>query len=135
VGSLRYLSVPERLGVFGLAAGAAVTVYPAVSRATGVGLPCPLRTLTGIPCPGCGMTTAATGLVAGDIATALAANPFILGLAVLALVAPPLLAARAAGLVGPPVVWSDPARRRVSWAVGLLALVSWSYQLHRFGYL
>lgn len=132
---MRYLSVPERLGGFVVAVGAAATVYPRLSQATGLGLPCPLRTLTGIPCPACGMTTAVTELVAGDVTAAVAANPFVLGLAILAVVALPLLAVRAAGLVGPPVAWSATARRRVSWAVGLLAFVSWLYQVHRFGFL
>jgi hypothetical protein len=132
---VRYVSVPERLGIFAVAVGAAAIVYPRISHATGLGLPCPLRTLTGIPCPACGMTTASTDLVAGDPAAALAANPFVLGLAALAVVASPLLAVRAAGLADPPVAWSTTSRRRVSWAVGLLALASWSYQLHRFGYL
>jgi hypothetical protein len=132
---VRYVSVPERLGVFAVTVGVAATVYPRISDATGLGLPCPLRTLTGIPCPACGMTTAATDLVAGDPAAALAANPFVLALAALALVVPPLLSVRALGLVGPPVAWSDTARRRVPWAVGLLVFASWSYQLHRFGYL
>jgi hypothetical protein len=132
---VRYISVPERLGVFGLTAGAAGLVYPAVSRASGLGVPCPLRALTGVPCPVCGMTTATTELVAGHPAAALAANPFVLGLAVLALMAPPMLAARATGALAQPVAWSATARRRLSWVIGLLALVSWSYQLHRFGYL
>jgi hypothetical protein len=132
---VRYVSVPERLGVFGLAVGAAGVVYPDVSHATGLGVPCPLRTLTGVPCPVCGMTTATTELVAGHPAGAVAANPFVLGLAALALAALPLLVARAIGLVDPPVAWSAAARRRLSWAVGLLALVSWFYQLHRFGFL
>jgi hypothetical protein len=81
------------------------------------------------------MTTATIELVAGHPAAALTTNPFVLGLVMLALAAPPLLVARAAGLLDPPVAWSDATRRRLSWAVGLLALVSWSYQLHRFGYL
>jgi Protein of unknown function (DUF2752) len=131
---VRYVSVPERLGVFGLSVGIAGLVYPSVSHATGLGVPCPLRTLTGMPCPVCGMTTATTELVAGHPAAALAANPFILGLVVLAAAAPPLLVARAAGLLRPPVAWSDAGRQRVSRGVCLLAFVSWLYQLHRFGY-
>ena len=37
--------------------------------------PCPLRTLTGIPCPLCGMTRGVTSLVSGDFAHALLMNP------------------------------------------------------------
>ncbi len=36
--------MPEQLGLAGLAAAAASFVYPAASHATGLGLPCPLRT-------------------------------------------------------------------------------------------
>ena len=37
--------------------------------------PCPLRTVTGIPCPMCGMTRGVTALVHGDFARALLMNP------------------------------------------------------------
>jgi hypothetical protein len=41
-------------------AAMAGAVHPAVVAHTGwPGLPCPLRTLTGVPCPFCGMTEAA----------------------------------------------------------------------------
>jgi len=37
--------------------------------------PCPLKTVTGIPCPMCGMTRGVTALVHGDFARALLMNP------------------------------------------------------------
>ena len=37
--------------------------------------PCPLKTVTGIPCPMCGMTRGVTSLVHGDFAHALLMNP------------------------------------------------------------
>jgi len=37
--------------------------------------PCPLRTITGIPCPMCGMTRGVTALVHGDFARAFLMNP------------------------------------------------------------
>src|SRR3712207_4739428 len=98
---MRYVSVPERLGMFAVAVGAAAVVYPGVARATGLGLPCPLRLLTGMPCPGCGMTTAAVNLVAGNATAALASNPLIFGLAGLALITAPVMVLRATG-VRPP---------------------------------
>jgi hypothetical protein len=53
---------------------------------------CPLRALTGIPCPLCGGTTAAVRIGHGDPVAALRANPFVvLGALVLALL--PALAA------------------------------------------
>jgi Protein of unknown function (DUF2752) len=127
-------SVPEQLGLAGLAAAADAFVYPAASHATGLGLPCPLRTLTGIPCPLCGMTTAAAGLAAGDPRAALAANPFVLVLAAGTLCMTVLLAARAVGLLPAPAPWGRAARRRAWWVVGLLAAASWAFQLHRFGW-
>jgi hypothetical protein len=51
--------------------------------------PCPLRTITGIPCPMCGMTRGVTALVRGDFAHALLMNPasyLAIALAVLLLV-------------------------------------------------
>jgi hypothetical protein len=51
--------------------------------------PCPLRTITGIPCPMCGMTRGVTALVHGDFAHALLMNPasyVVVALAILLLV-------------------------------------------------
>jgi hypothetical protein len=127
-------SVPEQLGLAGMGAAAASFVYPAVRHATGLGLPCPLRTVTGIPCPLCGMTTAATGLATGDLRAALAANPFVLALVAGTLCMTVLLAARAVGLAPAPAPWGPAARRRAWWAIGMLAAASWAVQLHRFGW-
>jgi hypothetical protein len=127
-------TVPEQLGLAGLGAAAASFVYPALSRHTGLGLPCPLRALTGVPCPMCGMTTAATGLAAGDLQAALAANPFVLVLAGLTLCMAVLMAARAAGLAPPAAEWPGSRRRQAYWAVAVLLASSWAFQLHRFGW-
>jgi Protein of unknown function (DUF2752) len=127
-------SVPERLGLVGLGAAAASFAYPAVSRGTGLALPCPLRTLTGIPCPLCGMTTAATGLAAGDLGGVLAANPFVLVLAGLTLLMAMLMVARALGWARPPAQWPPARRRQAYWAAALLAAASWAFQLHRYGW-
>jgi hypothetical protein len=127
-------TVPEQLGLAGLAAAAASLVYPTVSQQTGIGLLCPLRTLTGVPCPMCGMTTAATGLARGDLDAALAANPFVLVLAVLIMGMAVLMAARAAGLAAPAAPWPASRRRQALWAVAVLLAASWAFQLHRFGW-
>ncbi|MCB0970543.1 MAG: DUF2752 domain-containing protein [Acidimicrobiales bacterium] len=39
------------------------------------GLPCPMLAITGIPCPGCGMTRAASAVAAGDLGHAVATDP------------------------------------------------------------
>jgi hypothetical protein len=129
----RVHSVPEQLGLAGIGAAAASFVYPAVNHATGVGLPCPLRTLIGIPCPLCGMTTAATGLAAGDVHAALVANPFVLPLAAGTVWMAGLFLARVVGMAPLPAPWSVAARRRLWWVAGVLAAASWAFQLHRFG--
>jgi hypothetical protein len=69
-------------GCFG-AYGLALSV---VHAATGFGLACPWRALTGTLCPFCGATRMGSDLLAGDLAGAWSANPFVLtGLAVLGL--------------------------------------------------
>ena len=50
-------------------------------------LACPLRALTGIPCPFCGMTRACVAAVHGHLATSLAFNPAGVLLVIAALVA------------------------------------------------
>lgn len=42
------------------------------------GLPCPVKTLTGLYCPGCGMGRAFSALVQGDIGLSFRQNPSIL---------------------------------------------------------
>ncbi len=83
----------------------------------GVGL-CPLHAVTGLPCPGCGMTRALAALVEGDVSAAWGWHPFGLVLfpvlwagAVLA-VLPEGTRARALG-------WLGERRRLIRWAVGM----------------
>lgn len=53
-----------------LGAAAVVPVLPGHDELT-----CPLRAVTGIPCPLCGMTTSVTNAVRLDVHDAVAANP------------------------------------------------------------
>lgn len=86
-----------------------------------VGLPCPLRTLTGVPCPICGMTTSVEAVVHGHPLAALQANPagpLAVLLAVLLLVRPP-------------------ARPLTVPLVAVLAVLAalWAFELHRFSFI
>jgi hypothetical protein len=76
-----------RIGAAGFVAAAGVwPLLPAHPP-----LACPLRTLTGIPCPLCGMTRSCVAAVHGHVGTSLAFNPagvIVIVAAVLALVRP-----------------------------------------------
>jgi len=126
--------VPEQLGLAGLGAAGAAAAYQAALGGKGLWLPCPLRTLTGIPCPLCGMTTAATALASGDLGAALAANPFVLVLTGFTLVMAALMVARAAGWAPGAAQWPVSRRRQGYWVAAVLAVLSWAFQLHRFGW-
>ena len=69
-------------------AGAAALGLAAAGPVLGTpGLGCPLRSLTGVPCPFCGTTRGVTELMHGDLGGALLMNPG----SVLLVVAQPLL--------------------------------------------
>jgi hypothetical protein len=99
-----------------LGAGLALPLLPGHA-----GLPCPLRTLTGVPCPLCGMTTSVEDALHLDLRAAAAANPG--GLVV--------VAAAMALLVRCP---ARPLRAPLA-AVVAVALGLWLFELHRFGLL
>lgn len=80
----RPLSVPDTLDPGAFAAGlGAVGLGLGVAGRLGLYLPgCPLRLLTGVPCPGCGMTHLIDDLVTGRVGTVIAADPAALTLVV-----------------------------------------------------
>lgn len=124
-------SVPERLGLLAAGSLAAAAVWPSFAEVSGATLPCPLRSVTGIPCPLCGMTTASVALVRGRWAEAVAANPLVLLLAAMAAVMAVVVVLRCLRVVPRPAPTDTTIKvgTRVGAAV---ALASWVYQLHRF---
>jgi uncharacterized protein DUF2752 len=85
------------------------------------GLPCPLRTLTGVPCPLCGMTTSVEHMVHGHPLAALGANPagpLAVLVAILLLLRPP----------------ARPFAVPVAVVVAVFALL-WAFELHRFSFI
>ena len=135
VATYRPRSTPERLAVVAAALVPAAIAYPAVHAATGFAPVCPLREVTGVPCPFCGGTTAATALADGRLADALAANPFVPALAVVLAGVLLVVAARALGLVAPPRSWPRDRQRTGALVAGALVAASWSFQLVRYGWL
>ena len=103
-------------------AGIGLIAAAAASSVTGVHptLICPLRALTGIPCPLCGMTTSIEATVHGEPSAALAANPAGLFAVVAAMLA---LVVRLPRIVVPRAV--------------LIAVLGamWLFELHRYGIL
>ena len=80
--------------------------------------PCPLRTITGIPCPMCGMTRGVTALVHGDFARALLMNPasyVAVALAVLLL-----------------VQWRTKRVVIPVWLIVIALALMWTWQLYKY---
>jgi hypothetical protein len=129
-------SVPEHITMFGAAAGMVGAVYPMIMAHTGgQGIPCPIRTLTGVPCPFCGMTTATVALTHGEWGVAARTSPLAYLVAALVVGTAPLLVARATGQAGAPRPWSAAGRKRTGRIVAVIVAASWVFQLHRFGFL
>jgi hypothetical protein len=105
-----------------LAAGAAAAVA-VLHDAHDPGVLCPLRRLTGVPCPLCGSTTVFIEAGHAHWTAALTANPVTV-LAVLGLLTAPLgLGAR----------WWGMTNRRRSAVLGGALAASWAWQLNRLG--
>ena len=51
--------------------------YGCFADITGISVPCPVRYLTGVLCPGCGITTLFLSVAHGDLQSAKQANAFI----------------------------------------------------------
>lgn len=91
---------------------------------------CPLRALTGVPCPFCGGTTAAVNIGRLDLLGALRANPVVVLGAVAAACMPAVMAINARRHGGWP---SWLTRRTVAGAIVCAVAFSEVWQLFRFG--
>ena len=102
----------------------------------GLALPtplCPLHALAGIPCPTCGSTRAASALVHGDLAAALAWNPIM----TLVMIGAALYVLYAAVVVIrnlPRLRWTPMTQSEFRWiriSVILLLAANWGYLIWR----
>ena len=84
------------------------------------GLPCPVRTVTGVPCPMCGMTTAVKAVCTGHLRASVSANPFGI---VAVLVAVALLVRPGMRSVRIPIM-----------VIAAAVVTSWAWELRRFGF-
>jgi hypothetical protein len=80
--------------------------------------PCPLRTMTGIPCPLCGMTRGVTAAVHGEFGRALQLNPG----SILAVGGTLLLL----------IAWRTKRLNIPVWMIVLLLALMWSWQLFKY---
>jgi hypothetical protein len=128
-------SAPERAALASAALVPAAFLYPAVHAATGFAPVCPLREVTGVPCPFCGGTTSATALAGGRLSDALAANPFVPVLAVALAGVLLLVVARALGRAAPPRSWPRDRQRTAALVAGAIVAASWAFQLVRYDWL
>ncbi|HEX4787056.1 MAG TPA: DUF2752 domain-containing protein [Actinospica sp.] len=120
----RVLGSVDRLALAGICSVAAAWVH----QHHDPGALCPLRRLTGIPCPLCGSTTVFMEAGAGHWSAALAANPFTV-LAFLAFLGAPL------ARIDPASSWARMPALRRNVLLGVLLGLCWLWQLHRFGFL
>ena len=105
-----------------VAGGAAISVLPDHDLVL-----CPLRAVTGVPCPFCGMTTGTLAVARGDLAASIAANPaaIVLVAAVVFAFLPDRVRRRAL----------DPVRglaRAPAWLPWAALVPLWIWQLARF---
>jgi hypothetical protein len=121
VASRPYGIVGARIGMMALAAVSAAAVH----RFRDPGVLCPLRYMTGIPCPFCGGTTVFIDLGSGQPIRALLASPLVFLGAIVFAVAPLGLSAQ----------WQALLPRARAWILGIALTASGIWQLARFGIL
>lgn len=118
------LRASDRINLRDLRIAGAAMLGVAVVRGlshSSLGVSCPLRAATGVPCPLCGMTTSVTAATMGDVPAAVAANPA--GLLAVAVAITLVLVPRKETVDLP------------RWALPGGLLLMWVWQLFRFGVL
>ena len=92
-------------------------VLSAVYATTGLGVPCPFRSLTGLSCPLCGSTRLGAALLDGDVAVAFGLNPVVfVGLLLAAVLAVVWLVEAAGGpALRPSPAWARRLRQVSPW--------------------
>lgn len=115
----------QRIAAFAVAAVALANLQLPGRPAT----VCPLRALTGVPCPFCGGTTAAAHIGHLDLLGALRANPVVVVGAIVTACMPAVLAIRSRHGDWPSWV----TRRTVTGAIVCAVAFSEVWQLVRFG--
>lgn len=121
VASRPYGVAGARIGMMALAAVSVAALH----RFRDPGVLCPMRYLTGIPCPFCGGTTVFIELGSGQPVRALLASPLVFLGAIGFAVAPLGLNAR----------WRALRPRARAWILGIAITASGIWQLARFGIL
>ena len=104
--------------------GLVLTAEYVARRSPNRAAPCPMKRLTGCPCPGCGTTRAGLSALRGDVTGAVACNPVVT-----------VLCGLVAALLLVRLVWArrlnldlGPIGRRVAWCAAILAvLANWGY--------
>ena len=105
---------PLRLAALGLVPAALVLKMLPFSPVP----PCPLRTLTGIPCPLCGSTRGVIAAVHGDLGRAVTLNPASLLVLVLAVML----------VIG----WRVERVRIPVWIIVAVFAALWTYQMFKY---
>ena len=93
---------------------------------------CPFRTLTGLPCPFCGGTTAAVKVGHLDVLGGLRANPVVVLGAVVVAALPAVISFRSSR---PVARWAALSPRTIRMAIAVAVVFSEVWQLFRFGIL
>ncbi len=111
----------RQLGLlWGAVAVALVALSPLASHLAGLLPPCPLKSFTGVPCPGCGTTRAALALGRLDVGAAFAVSP--LAAAAWGLLVGGGLAAGALALAAAGWGWAQSAPDAVPFVIQLVSL-------------